>query len=654
MTRARPLVYAAVALLLGLLGLEGVREAASFRRAAEERVLRYTAERLDNFVDQWESWIFDRVRLLLSEMDQGAPLRDREVYLRAYVRWFDAFYLWDDREITFPAQSVEEDIPALRADPCVARAGALAGELDHVGAAMQYARCIGRGSAVTLFAASEAAQLLLNAGQPLLVDRLMRDRSVGALVSLSLQEAPTYGVSPRRLVFLRLQHAQAMEQLGRPDVAERWLHGLADEMVWLDGEVLEDVLGLYEDPVGHDLRKYGGPQLGGEDDEGLLRAQRRLALYQEVRDREWSIADVPAAQQGPRLLVDQYGDPPYLLAFAQLEGDQLGGVQLDQAELVASLLERAPRDLRAHLSVRDPAGRVLRGSNGKLAVETAFTSVLPHLRVGLDAGALPRESTGTLAAQLLPVGIGILVGLVALFGLIHTDRQQAQLVARQREFLTRVTHELKTPLAGIRLMAENLEMGAFRDAAQRETFARRIVTEAERLGARLDEVIQAASRPLVEKPGPVDAVALCQELFDRWRPLFEQQGASLAVDLPSAPVPTSAQRERLRDALSNLLDNALKYRNAERPLRCTLRLRAERRWLQFEVEDNGLGVPPPMRKAVFERFRRVEGPGRGRAGGHGLGLAFVAEAARLHGGKVECREGVDGGARFVLRIRRRS
>ncbi|HNC95394.1 MAG TPA: ATP-binding protein, partial [Myxococcota bacterium] len=63
--------------------------------------------------------------------------------------------------------------------------------------------------------------------------------------------------------------------------------------------------------------------------------------------------------------------------------------------------------------------------------------------------------------------------------------------------------------------------------------------------------------------------------------------------------------------------------------------------------------PAHMRKAIFERFRRVEGPGRGLSGGHGLGLYFVAEAARLLGGKVECREGTDGGARFLLRIPRR-
>jgi signal transduction histidine kinase len=76
-------------------------------------------------------------------------------------------------------------------------------------------------------------------------------------------------------------------------------------------------------------------------------------------------------------------------------------------------------------------------------------------------------------------------------------------------------------------------------------------------------------------------------------------------------------------------------------------------WCILEVADNGLGVPARLRKKVFERFMRVEGPGRGKTGGHGLGLSFVAETAEAHGGKVECLDGIDGGARFRLKLKSR-
>jgi signal transduction histidine kinase len=196
-------------------------------------------------------------------------------------------------------------------------------------------------------------------------------------------------------------------------------------------------------------------------------------------------------------------------------------------------------------------------------------------------------------------------------------------------------------------------MGSFRDSSQREKFARQIVKEAERLGERLDEVIRAAARPIDELPSAIDPGDMAETLADRWRPLFEQHGVTLHVEAQRGHK-MIARPAYLRDALTNLLDNALKYRDPEKKSEVWLRVRVETRWVEFDVEDNGIGVPANMRKAVFEKFRRVEGPGRGKSGGHGLGLAFVAESARLHGGKVECREGVAGGARFLFRIRRRS
>lgn len=649
----RPLIYITVAMLLALLGIVGVREAAGYRRASAEREVRVSRERLATYVDQWEEGIAYASQLWLTELASVDSIREREQYLRDKFPWFDAFYLWEEGDVLYPPTRADEDLATLRADPCLSEAARRAGMLDNTAAAAAYASCIGRTTPVSLLAASEAAELLLNAEQPAIADNVVR--SVGSIAKIPLQDASGYGISPRRLVFLRLQHARALDMLGRGDIAERWVRGLASEIASLDGEALEGLIELYEYPVGHDLREYGGPRIGGEDDEALARALRRLALYQEIRDHTWIARDAPSMSHGPRLLVDQYGDPPYLLSYARLETGIVSGVQIDQPELLQSFLDRAPPSLRRDLTIRDPAGRVLRGAQGDLLVEIAFTRVLPHLRVGVvDAPGRSIVGIRTLVAQLIPIILGICVGVFALLSLIHTDRQQARLLLRQREFMTRVTHELKTPLAGIRLMAENLEMGSFRDVAQREKFARQIVKEAERLGMRLDEVIHAASNPPEERALVLDAAAMVAELAERWRPLFEQQGVTLVAEAPPGAVKIVARSGQLRDAITNLLDNSLKYRNPERPGRCWLRLRVERRWVQFEVEDDGIGVPAGMRKVIFDRFRRVEGPGRGRAGGHGLGLAFVAEAARMHGGKVECREGTDGGSRFILRIRRRS
>lgn len=652
----RLVIYSTLGFLLAMLGMVGVREAMSFRQANEERELRALREQLLVVVDRWEDAISERLELELSELSSTPParLREREQRLRAARPWFDSYYVWEPGEVAYPAPQLAEDLVALRSDACLAAASRQAGSVEAFQAALLYRACIGRSPAVSLLAASEAAELFLNGEQHLAADRVVRE--LGPLGALPLSESADYGVSARRLVYLRLQHARAADGMGRTDVAERIVWSVATELAFLDGAALESVLDLWEYPIARDLREYRGPLLGGEDDELYLRAQRRMATFQEVRDRKWNLKDVPTIAAGPRLLVDQYGDPPYLLLLARLEmGALLGGVQLDQPLLIRDFLKTVPESLREWVTVRDPTGRVLGGEAGALEFTVAFTRVLPHLRVGLTDGAyVPERGLRTAAVQLVPIVIGILIGVFSLWGLVRSDRQQALLLQRQREFMARVTHELKTPLAGIRLMAENLEMGSFRDGAQREKFARQIVKEAERLGQRLDEVIRAASRPIEERREPVDPVALIEQIADRWRPLLDQQGVALTVEPPQGAGAMLARPSFLRDALTNLVDNALKYRDPEKRSEVWLRVRIERRWVQFEVVDNGLGVPVNMRKAIFERFRRVEGPGRGRAGGHGLGLAFVAEAAQMHGGKVECREGVDGGARFILRVRRRS
>ena len=118
---------------------------------------------------------------------------------------------------------------------------------------------------------------------------------------------------------------------------------------------------------------------------------------------------------------------------------------------------------------------------------------------------------------------------------------------------------------------------------------------------------------------------------------------------PTERFPTAAGAAQ--DEFVRELSNALKYRDPARPdPQVWLIAAQEGRWLHVDVSDNGLGVPPKMRRSIFQRFVRVEGPNRGPAGGHGLGLAQVAAVARDHGGRPECREGVDGGALFRIRI----
>jgi two-component system phosphate regulon sensor histidine kinase PhoR len=280
--------------------------------------------------------------------------------------------------------------------------------------------------------------------------------------------------------------------------------------------------------------------------------------------------------------------------------------------------------------------------------------LFPHLRLAVVAPPHDpsKQVFWSVLAQLLPLGIAMVLGLIGIVVQQTANRRERELFARQTDFMARVTHELKTPLAGIRVMAETLQMGAKHDPKTVDRFLDRIIHESENLGARIDEVLTAARKPAVSARTPVHPEQLAAEVVETWRPRFQHAGAVLETDLrPCHPIP--ADPPLLRDALGNLLDNALKYRRPGVRGRVLVRTAETSRWVLIEVVDNGLGVPVPMRRQIFERFARVEGPGRGKAGGHGLGLSFVADTADAHHGMVECTDGFDGGARFRIKLRRR-
>jgi signal transduction histidine kinase len=363
----------------------------------------------------------------------------------------------------------------------------------------------------------------------------------------------------------------------------------------------------------------------------------------------------PVLQDDPKLIYGAPGEAPFLLAYAKTSKSGLhGAVQFDQQSLLQSMLAEAGPE-QSKLVIRDARGNWLGGADPGLDVlsEVPFSQFLPHLRLGtvglFQTGRAPAYRTH-FVWQILPILIAALLGALALFVRSRADKQEQELRLRQQEFATRVTHELKTPLAGIRLMAENLEMGSVNDPNTAQEFAERIVSESDRLTQRVDEILQSAKRPTAGDWQVIELQEMLLDLVEEWEPRFEDAGMILHTELDRCD-PLSCDAALLRDAVSNLLDNALKYHREDVPEpQATLRLTQEGKFAHVEVEDNGIGVPVEKRKAIFQRFARVEGPGRGKAGGHGLGLAFARETVQLHKGSIGCREGLEGGACFFLRI----
>ncbi|QYJ16055.1 Signal transduction histidine-protein kinase ArlS [Rubrobacter xylanophilus DSM 9941] len=224
-------------------------------------------------------------------------------------------------------------------------------------------------------------------------------------------------------------------------------------------------------------------------------------------------------------------------------------------------------------------------------------------------------------------------------------RQQREALDRQRRFAADASHELRTPLTSIAGYARMLEDWALEDPATARESAAAIRREAERMRHLVEELLALArgdeGRPLELRRGDLAAVAGESAAAAR-----AAAGGRVSVvwEPPEAPVEAVFDRERVRQALAALLDNAVQYT----PEGGEVRVRAFRRdgRVAVRVEDTGPGIPEEQLGMIFERFHRAD-PVR-RAGGAGLGLSIARQIAQAHNGTIEVRSTPGKGSVFTL------
>ena len=213
-----------------------------------------------------------------------------------------------------------------------------------------------------------------------------------------------------------------------------------------------------------------------------------------------------------------------------------------------------------------------------------------------------------------------------------------------------LTHELKSPLAAIRGSAELLEGQDAMPAPDRERFVASIRRQAERMSAMIDKLLALAAvehRQRLEDPQPVDLRAVLDDAAEDALPRLRQAGVTLSCALDEGLPPVHGDAFLLRQALDNLVENAIDFAPAGSVV--DVRVHAVGDNVALDVADRGPGVPEYARDRVFERFYSLARPDGGSRSS-GIGLCFVAEVAALHEGRVAL-EGRDGGgtvARLVL------
>ncbi|MBI2369980.1 MAG: hypothetical protein HYV08_07055 [Deltaproteobacteria bacterium] len=281
-----------------------------------------------------------------------------------------------------------------------------------------------------------------------------------------------------------------------------------------------------------------------------------------------------------------------------------------------------------------------------------FGEGLPSWRLALyqPHGMSPREAvrrqitifTGAFGLLL----VVIVAGLVATYRLVRRETEMARLKA---DFVANVSHDLKTPLALIRMFGETLEMGRVTDEQQRQEYYGVITRESERLSRLIDNVldfsrIEGGRRKYDMAPTAVEPIV--RETVEAFSYPLAQQGfrveVAVAPDLPEVPLDADA----VGQALANLVDNAIKYAGERKSVRVEAAIRDGQ--LALTVVDEGIGIPLEEQGKIFEKFYRVgRSEIQGRRGS-GVGLALVRHIAEAHGGRVTVESRPGEGSRFTL------
>ena len=228
-----------------------------------------------------------------------------------------------------------------------------------------------------------------------------------------------------------------------------------------------------------------------------------------------------------------------------------------------------------------------------------------------------------------------------------TDRLQVTENARRR-FVSDASHELKTPLAAIRLLTDSILQTDNIDPETTREFVMDIGQEAERLSRITEDLLRLTrlDSGVLDPPVRVDALPVLEQVMRMMTLVAQERKAELTYDA-AGECTVLATRDEIHQVIYNLTDNAVKYSGTGGIVQVSLRREGD--WVVLKVTDNGPGIPEEDINRVFERFYRVDKARSRSAGGTGLGLSIVSDTVKKRGGSVEAANRPGGGAVFTVR-----
>ena len=255
---------------------------------------------------------------------------------------------------------------------------------------------------------------------------------------------------------------------------------------------------------------------------------------------------------------------------------------------------------------------------------------------------------------IIPAIIFTLVLLVIFIFTIYTIFRQKRLTEIKNDFINNMTHEFKTPISSISLAAQMLSDPAVaKSDAMFKHISQVIVDETKRLRFQVEKVLQMSmfdKKAATFKRKELDANSLVQDTVNTFRLKVEAAGGTIDAHLDAKDGIVFVDEMHFTNVIFNLMDNAVKYKSADRPLHLTVSTRNDGNRLILSIADNGIGIRREDLKKIFEKFYRVHTGNRHDVKGFGLGLAYVHNVIKALGGSIHAESDYGKGTRFIITL----
>jgi signal transduction histidine kinase/tetratricopeptide (TPR) repeat protein len=283
--------------------------------------------------------------------------------------------------------------------------------------------------------------------------------------------------------------------------------------------------------------------------------------------------------------------------------------------------------------------------------DVIFDPLKDDARVKYVYGKFTRERRFRFTKIAAIYTVGISIFLSGLYFMVSNIRHKVKITRMKEDFISSVSHELKTPIAAVKMLAETLRRGKVKKDARKAQYYDMMIRESDRLTRFINKILDFSK---IEKGGKIfyfekeNLVSLAKEAAEIYEDEAQDKELKIEFNAEKDNIPADIDKDAILQVVLNLVDNAHKYSREEKII--TVNVTTDGKDARIEVIDRGLGIPKESMEKIFDKFYRIERDMIMGTKGSGLGLAFVKSVVSAHGGRLAVESEVGKGSKFIVSL----